>query len=480
MEKCKFCEAELEENSSLCPACGKDNAEAAAEETAVEAVEATETAEAVEAEATEKPMSAKKAVFACIAVVLVVAMMVGVFFFGRNSAKAEVAVEPTLAADVTEPATLPEPTIPADGNPDDVTCKGTYTAADDAVIAARDTVVATAGDAQLTVGQLQVFYWLQVHNFMSQYGNYAPMFGLDIQQPLDMQVCGVTETPMSWQQFFLESALNAWASCSSMVQEAQANGYTLSADHQALLDGLEENINASAVAAGFESGDAMIKGDLGNAATFADYANYMEHYLVANGYYSLLAEDLIPDAEQLDAYFQEHVDSYAQAGITKETKSVNVRHILVYPEGATAGSVRAEEFSEDAWAAGEANAQALLTQWLEGEATEESFAAMANEHSQDPGSNTNGGLYEGVTVGQMVPAFNDWCFDPARQVGDSGVVKTEYGFHVMYFSGSQLLWEDYAKNDYMNEHAAALADEIAAKRPISVEYGSILLAESAL
>ena len=44
MEKCKFCQAELEEGVTLCPACGKENAvEAAAEETAAEHVAAEET-----------------------------------------------------------------------------------------------------------------------------------------------------------------------------------------------------------------------------------------------------------------------------------------------------------------------------------------------------------------------------------------------------------------------------------------------------
>ena len=35
----------------------------------------------------------------------------------------------------------------------------------------------------------------------------------------------------------------------------------------------------------------------------------------------------------------------------------------------------------------------------------------------------------------MVKAFEDWCFDEARTAGDTGIVQTEYGFHVMYFVG---------------------------------------------
>ena len=72
-------------------------------------------------------------------------------------------------------------TIPADGNPDDETAKGTYTASDADVIAAKDTVVARIGDKTLTNGQLQMFYWTEVRNFLSGYGAYASMLGLDNQ-----------------------------------------------------------------------------------------------------------------------------------------------------------------------------------------------------------------------------------------------------------------------------------------------------------
>ena len=34
----------------------------------------------------------------------------------------------------------------------------------------------------------------------------------------------------------------------------------------------------------------------------------------------------------------------------------------------------------------------------------------------------------------MVAAFNDWCFD-GRKPGDTGIVETNYGYHVMFYSG---------------------------------------------
>lgn len=91
-----------------------------------------------------------------------------------------------------------------------MTCKGSYTAEDEAVVSAREKVVATAGEYELTLGQLQVYYWMEFRNFMSQYGTYASYFGLDVSKPLDTQMCSGLEEARTWQQFFLEGALNSW------------------------------------------------------------------------------------------------------------------------------------------------------------------------------------------------------------------------------------------------------------------------------
>ena len=80
----------------------------------------------------------------------------------------------------------------------------------------------------------------------------------------------------------------------------------------------------------------------------------------------------------------------------------------------------------------------------------------------------------------MVTAFNDWCFDTARQPGDTGVVKTEYGYHVMYFVGSTPLWKQYVESDFVTDKANTLADEIAAGSPLTVHYTDILLAAADL
>ena len=478
MKKCKFCNAELPEGSTVCPSCGKDSA----------------------AESGSKSLKAGPAALIIVGVLALVILAVGAFFTAKKGtttpaeedvvvAASEVATEATeeateaAAEEPTEPATeapTEAPTVPADGNPDDVTCKGTYTAEDEAVVAAHDTVVATAGDYELTLGQLQVYYWMEFRNFMSQYGAYASYFGLDVSQPLDTQMCSGLEEARTWQQFFLEGALNSWNNYRAMAAEADANGFELTETQRATIDNAAAELEEAATSNGFESGIAMLHSSLGAGAELEDYVYFMELYYKANGYYAQIAESFEPTDEQLDAYFEEHAEGYASSGITKDTKLVNVRHILVYPEGADGTNLATQEFSDEAWAASEKKAQEILDQFLAGDKTEDSFAALANEYSEDPGSNTNGGLYEDVSEGEMVQAFNDWCFDAERKVGDTGIVKTNYGYHVMYFSGSRSTWQQYARNDYMVENATAAAKEIAAKFPMTVQYSDILLANSVI
>ena len=465
MKTCKFCNAELPEGSTVCPSCGKDN---------------------------PKTLSTGKTVLAIAAVVAVVILAAGVLLGLKSTANVQepeaesTAVETTLdagetEADQTEASTETEPpTIPADGNPDDASCKGTYTAEDEAVVAARETVVATAGEHELTLAQLQVYYWMEVRNFMSQYGAYASYFGLDMTQALDTQLCGLSEQSRTWQQFFLESALNSWVNYRAMAAEADLNGFEIGEQQRQAMETAADDLEQGALANGFESREALIHSSLGAAAELEDYLYFMELYYKANGYYNQLTEQFHPTEEELSEYFDAHAEGYEASGITKDKKSVDVRHILVYPEGADSTTIFSEEFSDEAWAAGEEAAKAILETFLAGEQTEEAFAALANEHSQDPGSNQNGGLYQGVTEGQMVAAFNDWCFDEARQVGDTGIVKTEYGYHVMYFSGSATLWQQYAQSDYVSEKATEQAKEIAAKFPLTVRFGDILLAQAEL
>jgi len=120
---------------------------------------------------------------------------------------------------------------------------------------------------------------------------------------------------------------------------------------------------------------------------------------------------------------------YTVCLLTKEpyrstTNTCNVRHILI---------------TEKRWGENTAvKTNEIMTRIIEANASSELFAHYASVYSEDSGSRNNGGLYLNVPQGKMVSEFDSWCFEKGRKAGDIGIVKTVYGYHIMYFEGDGL------------------------------------------
>jgi len=438
-------------------------AEIAEEESTAEPV-AEETAEETPEEPAKKATPGKIAL-AIGAVVVLAAVLIALIVSGGNQKKdEEPAVAPT-AADVVEA------TIPADGNPDDVTCKGSYSVSDEEALALGDTVVATIGEHQLTNDKLQVYYWMEVQNFLNNYGAYAAYFGMDYTKPLDTQL---EEEGLTWQQYFLDTALNSWQQVQAMSLMAKEAGLPMSDENVTYLEGLDAYLEETAANNGI-SVEELMTGNFGPGADKEDYRYFQELYLSGVPYYQQKLTEMVPTQEILEEYFAEHEAEYAESGITKDSKFVDVRHILVQVKGGTTAEDGTTTYSDEEWKTCEEAAQAILDEWLAGDKTEESFAALAGEKTEDPGSQATGGLYQQVYEGQMVPEFNDWCFDANRQYGDYDLVRTSYGYHVMFFVKSEPRWTYYAESDWLNEQSAKLLEDVVAQYPMEVTYEDIAL-----
>ncbi len=468
---CKICGMELEEDQTICPSCGEDNA--VTEEQVAEAPK-------------KKKWSKKKkrtVILSIIAAVLVAALIATPIVW-LNTRK-------------------------------------TYQMPNWVAGIAHNMTVATMGDYKLTNGQLQVFYWMQVYDlveyYTEQYGEYATYYlGLDLSKPLGEQVYN-TETGMTWEEYFVKDALYAWHRYQAVADEAKKAGYQMPGEFKKYFAELEDSLKEMAKKDGYESVDAMLQEDLGANVTFEDYYYYLETYYMFKLYFADVTAKLVFTDAELEKFYEENVEMLAQYGISKdsgnlvdfrnilvvpvaqkddsgnkvitdeswedclkkaqsildtwqesektedrfaelaEKKSeddsnyengglmeyvgkndwveVDVRHILIIPEGGTKSEDgKTITYSDAEWEACRKDAQAILDEYLAGDKTEESFGALANKHSDDnDGAVTNGGLYENVYKGQMVAPFEEWIFNDSRVPGETGLVKTEYGYHVMYF-----------------------------------------------
>ena len=138
----------------------------------------------------------------------------------------------------------------------------------------------------------------------------------------------------------------------------------------------------------------------------------------------------------------------------------DVRHILISTDSEKEGALSDEDAKK--------KAEELLEEWKKGAATEESFGELAKTHSMDTDP-SNGGLYEGVKKGQMVAEFEDWLF-AAKEKGETGIVKTEYGYHVMYYvgEGETVVWKNTAESNLKNEDYTKAKEALGEKYPITV------------
>ena len=113
--------------------------------------------------------------------------------------------------------------------------------------------------------------------------------------------------------------------------------------------------------------------------------------------------------------------------------TVSMRHILIAAEADENG-----EYTDEAKAAAEARIREILTEWENGEKTEDSFAALADEYTDDSPSKGKGGLYEDIAKNDMVPGIDSFLFAAGRKSGDTEIIFNDgdyVGCHLVYFVG---------------------------------------------
>lgn len=426
------------------------------------------------------------------------------------AATAEAVVENTVA-----------PTIPEDGSANDVTCQGSYTGDD-----RMDAEIAHVRKEVLTNADLQVWYWAEVAAYRQADHAEAP----DFDKPLDAQPCQIDESVNSWQQYFLRRALTAWHSAQALAVQSQEEGlpteeayqpnlknyetymvnipatqflygynteYAPNTMHQAYLDKLPQTLETMAEAKGYSSVADLAQASFGTTAEALEKAVTL--YNLAYTYFTNLSYDIELTQEETDAYFAEHSGEYTDSGYY-----VNIRHLLVVPEDiveadktpawakkdteptepvvleavqvAQDGTVTC---SETAWEAARREAETLLEKWDSGwKPTEATFANLTRQNSDDPGSTINGGAYRRISKGQLTQVLDAWCFDAARQSGDTAILRSDYGYHVVYFSGREEIARVEAEADLMMQRQQEIVAQARKRYPMQVAYTGMVLTEA--
>lgn len=168
-------------------------------------------------------------------------------------------------------------------------------------------------------------------------------------------------------------------------------------------------------------------------------------------------------------------------GELNNTELYSVRHILVSPND---DPNTAETATEAEWESALEEANKIVDEYNGGDKTETAFAALAEEYSDDTLSTSNGnaGYYGGeikkTSLGSMVPEFEGWATDDARKYGDVGVVKSKYGYHIMYFIYDGPAYFFTLMDDFNNNKVNEFIDSVEYKTHMAFKRTTVVEPET--
>lgn len=243
------------------------------------------------------------------------------------------------------------------------------------------------------------------------------------------------------------------------AEDAKAVADQLAAGSYADKDAFDEAIKALAI-------NADKKPVLSDAYTYVLYANITKDYVAwltdaarVPGEMGVVAkESTSGDTTTVKGYYVLRFDGLDN----NQYLMKNIRHILLAYEGGVLDTTTGEmNYPEKEMAAVKLEAEKLLMEYRAGAMTELHFSSLANKHT-DEANAPDGGLYENVCRGQLAPVVEEWCFDPTRNPGDTTLVESEKGWHLMYFVGnSEITFRDYMlTNDLRIEDISAWYESV--------------------
>jgi len=193
------------------------------------------------------------------------------------------------------------------------------------------------------------------------------------------------------------------------------------------------------------------------------------HILVS---FDSIASELAAETDETEAETETSSEETEAAEETAEEAEIETEELTA--SDGTKISNEGTSYSAEVVLKAYEKAYEIYQEYMNGEKTEDAFAELAEEYSDDTASITNednenayGGLYEDITKGQMVAPFENWVYDESRQPGDVGLVMTTYGWHIMYFVGAheEAQWIETIRasivSDKISEYEEGISEQTA-------------------
>lgn len=238
------------------------------------------------------------------------------------------------------------------------------------------------GDYEVSKLEYSVYFSDAYSQFVSQYGSYVSLFGLDTSQSLESQIY---DGELTWNDYFMEQAVNNLQDVYTLYDASlKDDGFKADIDDelQEQMDSLKELADNSEV-----SISAYLQSVYGDGVTEKQYKTILKRQLISNDYYNYLKEQYTPTEEELEEEYQNNIAQYTMVSFRAVTESYS------YDSDAS------EEQQEAAKAIAKAKAEADLKDMSDADVTENYMPSY------------------------LLSVIQTWLLEDGREAGDTAVLE---------------------------------------------------------
>lgn len=402
-------------------------------------------------------------------------------------------------------------------------------------IAKNETIATISGEAVKRV-EFDYHYNVTRINYENNYGSYMSALGIDLTADLDTQMYSDT---LTFKDQFEKEAITGIISAKAMRKQAEAEGfvYDVTEGLQEYKDNFAQFAQDTGMTVknyirqiyGSYATPNEIYDLIGRSLYVSAYlekiqeektpsddeiqAYYEENKINydAVDYYVVTVEaDLPTDTEPTE---EEIAEAMAQAKIIADTELETVAEVgelqqgVVYSEVFTyygdwlfdesrkEGDTTVVEDNDnhayyvlsfveryldetptvDARVIANVEGEAILEEWKNGEATEESFAVLADKYNDTSIISSEGGLCQTISPSGSEADLAAWLFDENRAAGDTTVIaSTDGNTYTMYFLGTnEPEWKLYIKSHLVENALTEYIEEISAGYDVKGVNGNL-------
>ncbi len=319
------------------------------------------------------------------------------------------------------------------------------------------------GGESYNVVEYNYYFCTEYYDFVAEHYDRLDEAGLDVRRSLKRQSY---DGEQSWRDYFRALALDDMREYAILRSEAEAAGFDAQERVDQALAQKAEELREAALNGGFTKIDSYLTSYYDGGMTEEIFYDQLARQTLAEAYREVVLEALAPADDAVEEYKRAHL-----SGEDYDTADVVIAFFAPALDRVTG---QAEEHQ---WDNARTRTEAALERAQAEGGSLDAYADIARRYSQLAGG-PEGGRYPALTKDGLEEELADWCFDPAREAGDTAIRKGESGWYLVYFNGwgeSSLTVE--AREALLEERYQQWLAERAGQWPVTTSAIPMLIAK---